>query len=370
MPAAHCQSTPAACARLPCSEQAKRLLGRGGRHRGRRGCCRLGLLLLTPPAHQAPPGHALAHRADGGAHRRPDLLHAHAFAPDLQRGHRGDDGPHEDAAQVAARLDAAQRAAAPRLVALPLALVDLLQRLLEQQRAQRQQVRVLAVERLRGAPLVAALGPEHGRVAAVELLVDVVGRDHEEGRRGGGLVHQARALHGVALKLEHVDLIADAGQHGVGELGGHVIAVRRRLAYGHGVGLGHDGHERHVAPHLVHHLEVNRAQPVGWQHEQAHVHARVLHLAQVVLAVAALLHAQPLDVLVLDERHQVLDRLVYVQVVAVAGRVLDLVHPDDAVLLVAPGDGGAQRLGVLEELLGGRVAAVMHLQALPGCGHE
>lgn len=47
---------------------------------------------------------------------------------------------------------------------------------------------------------------------------------------------------------------------------------------------------------------------------------------------------------------------------------LDLVHPDDTVLLITPADGGAQGIGVLQELVSGGVRAVMDLRAMAAPG--
>ena len=75
------------------------------------------------------------------------------------------DGEHEHAADLASEPEATQLRAAPVLIPLALGLGDLLQSLLEEQGAEAEQVRVLLVEGLGGAPLVAALRPVQGRVA-------------------------------------------------------------------------------------------------------------------------------------------------------------------------------------------------------------
>ena len=63
--------------------------------------------------------------------------------------------------------------------------------------------------------------------------------------------------------------------------------------------------------------------PVRPNAEEAQVNARVLHLGHVLLALLALLHLEPLDVLSLDEGQRRADAGVEVQLVAVAGSVLD-----------------------------------------------
>ncbi len=54
---------------------------------------------------------------------------------------------------------------------------------------------------------------ERSRVAGVEVFVDVVRSHDQEGRHRRGAVQDAGALQRVALKPEHVDLVADACRH-------------------------------------------------------------------------------------------------------------------------------------------------------------
>ena len=84
--------------------------------------------------------------------------------PHLKAHNGRHDGEHEHAADLAPEPEASQLRAAPGLVALALGFGHLLESLLEEQRAEAEQVRVLLVEGLGGAPLVAALGPVQGRV--------------------------------------------------------------------------------------------------------------------------------------------------------------------------------------------------------------
>lgn len=68
-----------------------------------------------------------------------------------------------------------------------------------------EQVRVVRVECLGDAPGVAPLGPEDGRLLVVQILVDLVAGDHQEGRRvaagkGGG--RDACALQRLLVEFE------------------------------------------------------------------------------------------------------------------------------------------------------------------------
>mmetsp|Transcript_40654 Transcript_40654/g.115093 ORF Transcript_40654/g.115093 Transcript_40654/m.115093 type:complete len:247 (-) Transcript_40654:706-1446(-) len=96
---------------------------------------------------------------------------------------------------------------APLLKALALGGRDLLTGLLEQQGPQVDEITVLGVEGLAGAPHVLALRPVDGRVALVLLLVDCVGSDDKEGGHVVNAIVEAHAgpLQSLLVKLESVD---------------------------------------------------------------------------------------------------------------------------------------------------------------------